>query len=85
MELVYSEARVRRESEDLSDRELALLARTGDMVSFESLVVRKTPAVVSGSPSGGAPASSRARARAKSGRKASIAAASRPGSVWQTS
>ena len=40
MELVYSEARVRRESEDLSDRELALLARTGDMVSFESLVVR---------------------------------------------
>lgn len=47
MELVYSEARVRRESEDLSDRELALLARTGDMVSFESLVVRKTPAVVS--------------------------------------
>jgi RNA polymerase sigma-70 factor (ECF subfamily) len=47
MELVYSEARVRRESEDLSDRELALLARSGDMVSFESLVIRKTPAVVS--------------------------------------
>jgi RNA polymerase sigma-70 factor (ECF subfamily) len=46
MELVYSEARVRRESEELSDRELALLARSGDMVSFESLVVRKTAAVV---------------------------------------
>ena len=47
MELVYSEARVRRESEELSDRELALAARSGDMVAFEALVVRKTPAVVS--------------------------------------
>jgi RNA polymerase sigma-70 factor (ECF subfamily) len=47
MELVYSEARVRRESEELSDRDLALAARGGDMVAFESLVVRKTPAVLS--------------------------------------
>ncbi|MEO8430329.1 MAG: RNA polymerase sigma factor [Acidobacteriota bacterium] len=47
MELVYSEARVRRESEELSDRELALAARGGDMVAFEALVVRKTPAVLS--------------------------------------
>ena len=47
MELVYSEARRRQESAELSDRELALAARSGDMVSFEALVVRKTPAVVS--------------------------------------
>jgi RNA polymerase sigma-70 factor, ECF subfamily len=47
MELVYSEARVRRESEELSDRELAIAARSGDMVAFEALVVRKTPAVLS--------------------------------------
>jgi len=47
MELVYSETRARRESEELSDRELALAARSGDMLSFEALVVRKTPAVLS--------------------------------------
>src|SRR5436190_16916010 len=47
MELVYSEARVRRESEELPDRDLALAARGGDMVAFEALVVRKTPAVLS--------------------------------------
>src|ERR1700687_6147977 len=47
MELVYSKARRRQESEELSDRELALAARTGDMVSFEALVSRKTAAVVS--------------------------------------
>lgn len=47
MELVYSQARAKRESEEVSDRDLALLARTGDMVSFETLVVRKTAAVVS--------------------------------------
>lgn len=47
MELVYSETRERREVAELSDGELALRARGGDMVAFESLVVRKTPAVVS--------------------------------------
>jgi RNA polymerase sigma-70 factor (ECF subfamily) len=47
MELVYSETRQRQESVELSDRDLALLARGGDMVSFETLVSRKTAAVVS--------------------------------------
>jgi RNA polymerase sigma-70 factor, ECF subfamily len=47
MELVYSESRDRREAAELSDTELAVRARGGDMVSFEALVVRKTPAVVS--------------------------------------
>jgi len=47
MELVYSESRRRQETAELSDRELALAAREGDMLSFEALVVRKTPAVVS--------------------------------------
>jgi len=47
MELVYSENRRRQETGELSDRELAVAARGGDMVSFEALVVRKTPAVVS--------------------------------------
>ena len=47
MELVYSENRERLSSAELSDRELAIRARSGDMVSFETLVVRKTPAVVS--------------------------------------
>jgi RNA polymerase sigma-70 factor, ECF subfamily len=47
MELVYSESRERQASTELSDKELAVRARTGDMVSFEALVVRKTPAVVS--------------------------------------
>lgn len=47
MELVYSENRERREAVEATDSELALRARGGDMVSFEALVVRKTPAVVS--------------------------------------
>ncbi|MCA1581964.1 MAG: RNA polymerase sigma factor [Acidobacteria bacterium] len=47
MELVYSEVRRRQETAEQSDRELALSARSGDMLSFEALVVRKTPAVVS--------------------------------------
>lgn len=47
MELVYSESQERRDAVELSDSELALRARGGDMVSFEALVVRKTPAVVS--------------------------------------
>jgi RNA polymerase sigma-70 factor, ECF subfamily len=47
MELVYSENRERREAVELSDSDLAVRAREGDMLSFETLVVRKTPAVVS--------------------------------------
>jgi RNA polymerase sigma-70 factor, ECF subfamily len=47
MELVYSESRERREAAELTDSELAVRARGGDMVSFEALVVRKTPAVIS--------------------------------------
>ncbi len=47
MELVYSQARQRAEAAELSDRELAIAARDGDMVAFEALVVRKTPPVVS--------------------------------------
>jgi len=47
MELVYSQSRDRQEAVELPDRELAIRARGGDMVSFETLVTRKTPAVVS--------------------------------------
>src|SRR5499427_2882306 len=47
MELVYSQSRERQEAAQLADRELALSAREGDMVCFEILVTRKTPAVVS--------------------------------------
>jgi RNA polymerase sigma-70 factor (ECF subfamily) len=47
MELVYSEERLRRDSDGLSDRELVAAAAAGDMVSFETLVARKTPAVLS--------------------------------------
>ena len=47
MELVYSQSRERLEAVELPDRELAIRARGGDMVSFETLVTRKTPAVVS--------------------------------------
>lgn len=47
MELVYSQERERRESVELSDRELALRARGGDAVAFEALVARKTPVVLS--------------------------------------
>src|SRR5215472_13510730 len=46
MELVYSEERRRNETRELSDGELAVAARQGDRVAFETLVVRKTPAVV---------------------------------------
>ena len=47
MELVYSQQRERREVAELPDRELAVRAREGEMVCFEILVTRKTPAVVS--------------------------------------
>jgi len=47
MELVYSQQRERREVAELPDRDLAVRAREGDMVCFETLVTRKTPAVVS--------------------------------------
>lgn len=47
MELVYSENRRRRQTQELSDRELAIAARGGDILAFEALVVRKTPAVLS--------------------------------------
>ena len=46
MELVYSEDRRRQETRELPDRELAIQAREGDMVAFEALVLRKTPAVI---------------------------------------
>lgn len=46
MELVYSETRRREEAGHLPDRDLAIQARAGDMVAFEALVLRKTPAVV---------------------------------------
>src|SRR6202165_785625 len=46
MELVYSADRRREETRELSDQELALAARAGDSMAFETLVVRKTPAVV---------------------------------------
>jgi RNA polymerase sigma-70 factor (ECF subfamily) len=47
MELVYSEDRRRQESRGLPDRELAIAAREGDVLEFEVLVLRKTPAVIS--------------------------------------
>jgi RNA polymerase sigma-70 factor (ECF subfamily) len=47
MELVYSERLERKGLTELPDRELAIQARGGDMLSFETLVSRKTPAVVS--------------------------------------
>lgn len=47
MELVYSEDRRRQEIRELPDRDLAIQARQGDMVAFEALVLRKTPAVIS--------------------------------------
>lgn len=47
MELVYSQRRDRQEAVDLPDRDLAIRARGGDMVAFETLVTRKTAAVVS--------------------------------------
>jgi RNA polymerase sigma-70 factor (ECF subfamily) len=47
MELVYSQRQERQELAALPDRDLAVRARGGDMLSFESLVTRKTPVVVS--------------------------------------
>jgi RNA polymerase sigma-70 factor, ECF subfamily len=47
MELVYSESRHLTEIGQLPDRDLAVAARGGDMAAFETLVVRKTPVVVS--------------------------------------
>lgn len=46
MELVYSQRKDRQESAELPDRDLAVRARGGDMVAFETLVTRKTSAVV---------------------------------------
>ena len=47
MELVYSQSRERQVSAELPDRDLAIRARGGEMVAFETLVTRKTSAVVS--------------------------------------
>ena len=47
MELVYSERLERKGLTEQPDRDLAIQARGGDMLSFETLVSRKTPAVVS--------------------------------------
>jgi len=47
MELVYSQSRDRQVSAELPDRDLAIRARCGEMVAFETLVTRKTTAVVS--------------------------------------
>ena len=47
MELVYSQRLERKGLTELPDRELAIQARGGDMLSFETLVCRKTPALVS--------------------------------------
>jgi RNA polymerase sigma-70 factor, ECF subfamily len=47
MELVYSQEREHRELVEMPDRDLAIRARDGDLSSFEILVTRKTPAVVS--------------------------------------
>ena len=46
MELVYSESHWKLETAQASDRELAAEARRGDLVAFEALVARKTPAVL---------------------------------------
>jgi len=47
MELVYSQGRRERQTQELSDRELAIAARAGDGLAFEALVARKTPGVLS--------------------------------------
>jgi len=47
MELAYSQERRRGETSRESDRELAIQARDGDIVAFDTLVTRKAPAVVS--------------------------------------
>ncbi len=46
MELVYSESRRRQETAQATDRELVAEARGGDLLAFEALVARKTPAVL---------------------------------------
>ena len=46
MELVYSEDRRKLEAARATDRELVAETRRGDMLAFEALVARKTPAVV---------------------------------------
>ncbi len=46
MELVYSRNQEQQKAVEVDDRDLARRARGGDMVAFEALVVRKTPAVV---------------------------------------
>lgn len=47
MELVYSREREAQKTAEIDDRELAVRARGGDAIAFETLVLRKTPAVVS--------------------------------------
>lgn len=47
MELVYSREREQQKTAEVDDRELAIRARGGDAIAFETLVLRKTPAVVS--------------------------------------
>jgi len=47
VELVYSRNREERRIADIDDRELAIRARGGDSLAFETLVRRKTPIVVS--------------------------------------
>ena len=47
MELVYSREREQQKTVEVDDRELAIRARSGDAIAFETLVLRKTSAVVS--------------------------------------
>jgi RNA polymerase sigma-70 factor (ECF subfamily) len=47
LELIYSRQREEKKAVEIDDRELAVRARGGDAVAFETLVLRKTPAVVS--------------------------------------
>lgn len=46
MELVYSRQKEERKAAEADDRQLAIAARGGDTLAFETLVRRKTPAVV---------------------------------------
>lgn len=47
MELVYSREREQQKTVEVDDRQLAIRARSGDAIAFETLVLRKTSAVVS--------------------------------------
>jgi len=47
MELVYSREREQQKTVEVDDRQLAVRARSGDAIAFETLVLRKTSAVVS--------------------------------------